>query len=278
MMADEVTTLARMHYFSGWNTATGGPAPAKATLGIITFETPTWERPLDHVLLPGLARLGYPVSAKNIQRVSYPKTQSDTAQSVKDIQSAVLRFRTNHVTHVIVLDGNGSMTLQLLEAARGQHYYPRLGANSATGMQALADTGAVQTSQFNGAVGMGWLPTLDLSTGKGDRYLKEGTQHCLKVVEQRTGQQFTSTNAAAVALGYCDELYLLRDAINLAGSTITEGTAISAIQRLGSRFQAAGLPAAYFSAARHDAAEVGYDLSWSNSCTCAVYGAAHRIP
>jgi ABC-type branched-subunit amino acid transport system substrate-binding protein len=272
MMAEEVRSLVRQKWFTGWNSSTGRPASAvPAKVGIISFDTPSWNTPLDHVMLPALKQSGHPVDPDNVERVAHPSGTNDIASSVAQIQSAVLKFRQNGVTHVIVLDGNGSMTLHMLNNMRSQHYYPRLGVNSATGVEVLATQYHEDAQSFNGAAGLGWAPILDLPTGKGDRYYTPHTQDCIRMIERRTGQKFADTNAASVALGECDQLYLLADAINASGRVVNRDTASAAIEALGGRFPAAGTRGVFFSPSRHDGIEFGYDLSFDMSCRCTTY-------
>jgi ABC-type branched-subunit amino acid transport system substrate-binding protein len=280
MMAEEVRSLVRQNWFTGWNSSTGNPASAvPAKIGIISFDTPSWNTPLDHVMLPALRQAGHPVDPANVERVAHPSGTNDIASSVAQIQSAVLKFRQNGVTHVIVLDGNGSMTLHMLNNMRSQHYYPRLGVNSATGMEVLATQYHEDAQSFHGAAGLGWGPILDLPAGKGDRYFTSHTQDCIRMVEKRTGQKFADTNSASVALGECDQLYLLADAINSAGSVVNRDTASAAIEALGGKFPAAGTRGVFFSPSRHDGIEFGYDISFDMSCRCAKYvSGPFRIP
>lgn len=278
MMADEVNVLVRMKYFTGWNNATGQAAATPVKVGIIGYDTPSWTTPLRKVMLPALARAGHAPDAGDVQLILYPKDNSQVGPAVAEIQNALLKFRQDNVTHVIVLDANGSMMLQLMQNARGQHYYPRYGVNTATGMEALSTTGAVDNTQFNGAVGLGWTPTLDLPDGKADAYLSPATEACIKMVEKRTGQTFTSTNAASIALDACDGLYLLRQLANNAGSVLNQRTAVASVESLGFAFHPAGMATAFFSPTQHDSLESGYDMTWDAGCQCAKYLGTHRIP
>jgi ABC-type branched-subunit amino acid transport system substrate-binding protein len=280
MMAEEAKSLVRQNYFSGWNANTGNPANgAKAKLGIMSYDTPNWSDPLHHVLLPALAHAGYQVDPADVQEVAYPAQTNDVGSTVAQIQGAVLRFRQDGVSHVIVLDANGSMTLHMLNNMRAQHYYPRLGVNSATGVETLATQYHEDSQSFNGAVGLSWLPLLDLPAGVGGKYFTPRTSACIKMVERRTGQNFPDTNSASVALGYCDELNLIADGINRAGSVVNRDTATSAIDALGDTFAAAGSHGLYFSPTRHDGIEYGYDMTFDVSCTCTKYARGpFRIP
>ena len=280
MMADYVTTLQRMNYFTGWNSATGQPAPAvPVKVGIMSVDVPEWNRPLDRILLPALAHIGHPVASSDIIRVHNPNSAGEDGQTVSQIESATLKFRQDGVTHVILLDPSGAFLLFGAPVDRGQNYYPRFGINSGSGAQAVYDNHSVTAQQLNGAVGLGWLPSLDLSAAAGTKYGTSATKHCLAVMKQRAGQTFDSTNAASIALGYCDQLYLIADALNHTGASVTVPTVAAALEGLRSSYIPSLLPAAYFSPSRHDAAQLGYDLMWDNSCTCARYvGQPHVIP
>jgi hypothetical protein len=225
---------------------------------------------LDKVLLPALARAGQHADANDVVRAKYPQSSADDGALVADVQNAALRFRNDGVTHVILLDPSGSLTLFFTKNAKSQHYYPRYGANSGTGMQALFDAGIVDADQLNGAVGLGWLPNLDLPAAASPKYETLATKHCLSVMS-RAGFSFDSTNAASIALGDCDNLYILQRAINEAGTSITLGTVQSALDGLGDSFIPAGLPALRLTPTKHDGAVLAYDLKWDSTCACAKY-------
>ena len=280
MMAEEVRSLVRENYFSGWNTATGNPAPAVASkIGILSFDTPNWGDPLHHVMLPALAGAGHAVNSADVQEVAYPQGTNGIGATVAQIQNAVLRFRQDGVTHVVILDGNGSMTLYALNNMRAQHYYPRLGVNSATGVEALSTQYHQDAQAFNGAVGLGWLPLLDLPPGGEDKYLGPSTPACIKMIEKRTGQQFSDANAASVAMAYCDEIEVIADAINKAGPVPNRDTVSAAIEAMRGNVPAAGSYGLYFSPTQHDGIEYGYDLIFDEKCACTKYvRGPYRIP
>jgi hypothetical protein len=161
--------------------------------------------------------------------------------------------------------------LTFLNNTRQQRYFPRLGANSATGMQALHDAGAIDPQQFNGAVGIGWAPTLDLPAGKGDVYLTSATKECLDNNKKRTGQTFTSTNAASLALIACDTINAIAAGAAKAGSVINVNTGRAALESLGSSLRSAAAPKVFLGPDRHDGLETAFDLYWDSACTCAKY-------
>lgn len=277
IMADQVSTLARLKYFSGWNPATGQPGSAPVKVGIISVDTPTWSRPLRSVLLPRLAAAGHAVDAANVVEVHNPQNSAETGRTVSDLQNATLRFQSNGVTHVVILDANGSLTLLWAPNAKNQRYFPRLGVNSATGMQALKDSGVLGNDQLNGAVGLGWFPSLDIPAAETPRYATTRTKRCLDLIQRATGKTFTSTNAASLALTKCDMGWLFEHAAK-ALQSLTLQTATAALEAVAGSYVPALTPAAFVSRSQHDAITQGYDMKWDTSCTCTKYVGQHRIP
>jgi ABC-type branched-subunit amino acid transport system substrate-binding protein len=278
MMADQVNTLKRLRYFGGWDTVRGQASATPAKVGILTYDVPTWQRPLSSTMLPALARAGYPVDSENVYAVYQPANTSEVSRTAADVNNATLRFRQNGVTHVIVLDASALLTLLFAQSARQQNYRPRIGMNSATGAQALKDAGAVDNSFFNGAVGLGWLPIIDLRASEGEKYATAATRSCLDIMKRRTGQTFTSTNAAGLALSKCDMGFLMATALRNAGSNPTLDRAQNAIEAIGGGYQSPFIPSTFFSPTRHDAADLGFDMKWDTGCSCTRYVGKHRVP
>jgi ABC-type branched-subunit amino acid transport system substrate-binding protein len=278
MMSDQVNTLKRLRYFTGWDSVNGQPSATPAKLGILTYDDPKWQRPLQSTMLPALARAGYPVDSENVYAVYRPANTSEASRTAADVNNATLRFRQSGVTHVIVLDASALLTLLFAQSARQQNYRPRIGMNSATGAQALKDAGAVDNSFLNGAVGLGWMPSIDLRASDGEKYATAATRYCLQIMKERTGQTFTSTNAASLALTKCDMGFLMATALRKAGSNPTLDRAQNAIEALGGSYSSPFIPSTFFSPSRHDAADIGFDMKWDSDCSCTRYVGRHRIP
>lgn len=279
MMAEQVRSLRRLNWFSGWDPRLGRAASTKAKVGVLSFEDPSWERPLRSVLLPALAAAGHPVDPGLVYRVHKPENQSDVARTAAATQNAVLRFNQSGVTHVVLLDVSGLMGITYAAAARNQRYYPRLGINSASGAQALYDSGVFDAQMLSGAAGLGWFPSIDLPAGQGDAYLGPATKSCLEMNRKRTGQTFSSTNAASLALAACDQYFLIAEAMKRAGATLNRGTVRAALEQLGGAYSPALIPASFFSPTQHDGLRRGWDMAWDDGCRCAKYrDAGHDIP
>ena len=281
MMTQLVRSLVRERYFSGWDSTNGKPAtaPAGAKVGVIGYDSPSWVRAEQHVLEPALRAAGYAVAPGDVRMVYTPQSTSDDARTLGEIQNAALQFRQDGVTHVVLLDTGGQFLIFFGKDAKSQHYYPRYGLESGSGMQGIYDAGLVDADQLNGAMGFSWEPSIDLSATAGDKYQNAATKHCLKVMKDRTGQTYDSTNAASLALGYCDEIYLFAKAAATAGPTINHVTLRAAIERLGYGFAPSFVPESFFGPNRHDGVEDGWDEAWDSQCRCTKFTtAAYRIP
>lgn len=277
MMREMVNSLVRQNYFSPWDTTSGKPGVAPVKVGVLSIDIPEWQRPVHSVFLPAMAAAGHPVDPSNYREIHNPNSQAEDGQTVADLSNAVLAMHGNGVTHIILLDAGGTLLELFGNASKNQGYYPRLGINSGSGATAIAGQGLASNQQLNGAVGLGWLPTLDLTAAEGAKYPGPNTKHCLAVLKQRSGQTPTSTNAAGLAEGYCDMVFLLTKAMDSTTELTPDGIR-AAIDALGESFPSAGIPLYRFSPTQHAPAELGWDLYWDTSCTCAHYRNEHRIP
>lgn len=277
MMAGEVASLVRQHYFTGWNTATGSAGPGKAKVGVLATDDPNELRPLRSILLPALARAGYPVSSPDVVIAHQATTTADTGREAAEVQAAGLRFRHDNVTHVIVLDPNGVLTLFFSRNAETQGYFPRYGVNSGTGMQILVKAGDVDARTLRGAVGLGWLPLFDLPAAAAAHYQTPASRHCLSVM-RRASFTFSDANAEAIGLSTCDAIYFLAYVIDRAVPSITLASAQRIVDGLGTSFPTAFEPRSYFAAGHHAGAYLGYDLRWDSGCGCTRYsGKPHPL-
>ena len=273
-------SLAAMGYYNGWDANLGQASSTAATkIGVLTYDHPEWNRPLNR-LLSGLKAQGHPVAANDIVTVGWPNATSDERGIATAVSNAELRFRQDGVNHVILLDANGLLLLFFSRAAQGQHYYPRYGLDSGSGMQTLESGGDVDAQQLNGAVGFGWSPDIDLTPSAAAKYEPAGMKRCLEMIDKRTGQSLESQpNAAGIAVSFCDTMYLLKWGIEHAGTSITRDTVRAALERTGASYPPAGFRQEYYGPGRHDGVQEGWNIAWDSGCTCTKYvGNSFQIP
>ena len=218
----EVAALKAQNWFSGWDTNTGGAAPTKAKVGVVTYEGAAWAHAVDQTLVPALKAAGYPVADDDIIRVKREQFTSDEASTGAASSSAVLKLRRDGVTHVVILDRKGLLTLFFTRAADSQRYFPRYGINTQNGAQALMDGAALPARQLVGSKGIGWFPGLDLppSVSVGSAYVNDTKKKCLAVMKAHN-ITFSDANAESVGMNTCSSWWMLRDAINASGGILT---------------------------------------------------------
>jgi hypothetical protein len=265
-------------WYSPWNTATGSPDPQGTfKMGILTEDDPSIVHAVHKVLLPALARDGHtPPAPQDIVTLHEPSSAGDDGAVLADIQNAVLKFRQDGVTHVLVTDSNGSATLFFANDAFSQHYYPRLGGGTGNAFQTLMETGNIQQKSVVGAVGAGWIPVIDLPyNGSAHKYESPAAARCRELMKA-AGQTFTSANPESVALGYCDGLTELATALNRAPSLTALGLAQGA-ETIGRSLPSALTAGLDIAPGHHDAAGAFYANVYDNGCGCFQYRGARQL-
>lgn len=277
IFADQVGSLVRQKYFSGWNTLTGAAGSAAVKVGVLTYDTPSFDRALRKVLLPALARAGHAPASVDVIQVHRGQQQSDTAPTAAQLKSATLRLQQDGVTHVVLGDASGLILEFFGSNAQTQRYYPRLGVSSGAGVQVIHDAGLVNDQQVNGMSGNGWLPTLDIPADAGNAYANSETRRCLDIMKRRTGQTYTTTNAATIALYDCDGMFLFQQAMRLAPS-LTPAGLLSGLGSIQHAYTSPVVGPTFLSPQQHDDAIRAWDLNWVQSCRCVRYSSPHEVP
>ncbi|HZP14255.1 MAG TPA: hypothetical protein VFA96_00415 [Nocardioides sp.] len=270
--AAEVPALKAQDYFSGWNSATGQPGPTKAKVGIVTVDFPSFNHATDQVLVPALAKLGYAPAPEDIVRVPYARQQSDVGALAAAVSGAVLKFRSDNVSHVIILEASATVSLLFGNNADSQHYYPRYGANSQTGQEALIASGAYPKSQLNGTVGIGWEPSLDIApseAGPNSPYTNAAQRKCLALYAAH-GIQFSDQNAQGVGYLNCADVWFLRDVAKRMTVLNKEGF-LTAANGIGSNFESLTIIASRIDGTHHDAIAAVRYWAYKPECGCMRY-------
>jgi len=279
LQADLVSSLVRQRYFTGWDTLRGAPAGSKPKVGLLVVDRSYITGPMNKVLVPALSKAGYPVDPSAIYTAPATPSVQEAGPGSAAVQGAVLGFRQKGVTHVIVLDVNGSTTLLFAQQSSNQAYYPRMGVTTASGIQALYDTKLLQPKQLNGAMGLGWGPIGDLPAGKSDTYLSKAAPQCLEVMKRRAGLTFGSMVAAAIALYSCDAVFTFAATLQGVGTALTLTSAVRAYESIGRGLVSASVGRLFFSPTHHDGLEIAYDWAWDAACPCMRYtDSGHRMP
>jgi hypothetical protein len=232
-----VRRLLAQRYFSGWSTSTGTAGTAPVHVGVLYMAD-------DHAYLRSTTKALGAAGVRPVETFGY--TPSLTSIS-SEMASAVLRFRSDGVTHVLVEEG--SALLFFAQAAQNQGFRPRYVQSTLDGTAALMETGAFPTQQLMGALGAGYLPLVDVgSTGPAE---STATAACRDLM-RRAGQDTSSPTAFVYMTFECDAGNLLVTALRgqaaLAPESLHAGLA-----RLGSSFVSAAVPRMTWTPSAYDA-------------------------
>lgn len=237
--------------------------------GIVTIDNPQEQAVVQAALLPALKRHGQtPAEA----RVTSPEQSSNLASISGQMQSAVLRFQSSGVTHVLFQDYSGILALTFMLAAESQSYRPRYGLTTYSLPAALL-AGSSPKDQLTNSLGVGWSSYADVAAGQ-DPPATRARAGCLDA-GRRAGQNITSRTVALFLTGYCDALAVLARQVALAGSL--DPAALSAgLDNIGTSVVAAGPLSMRFTRGHHDGVGALRDLRWDAPCGCFRYSGAER--
>jgi hypothetical protein len=271
--AIEPGILNQEGYFSGWDANLGQAGATKAKVGIITYDFPTFSHAVDQVMVPALRAIGHAPDPNDIRKVTWLQSNSDAGALAAAVSSAVLRFRQDGVTHVIILDERALITLLFIREANSQGFRPRYGLNSTNGVQVLVDGGNLNPDQLNGALGLGWYPSFDITPSQNTDngpYSNNARRKCMTLMKAK-GFTFADANAEAVALGICNSLYFFQQVMNSMSGAVNRDNFIAAVNALGTRFENAETFATRFSASQHDGIAAVRQWKWDAGCSCGKY-------
>ncbi len=219
-----VKQLKAFNYFgTAWNTSTGRSVPGKATLGILTPDTPEGIR-VAGILTKSLAAAGQ--SVKSTFRFD-PDNNSTTS-------SAVIQFRSAGVDHVI---GTESTLVSFQLQASTQGYRPRYGVHTLNAPLTFLQTNG-GASQNTGDVGVGWAPAFDVDDAHDPGAFNSGVTLCSQIMKAG-GQNTTGKRLArAVSLAFCDGIRLIAESA-VQGGGLTGLNIYNGVQKVGPSFASA---------------------------------------
>ena len=245
---------SRQKYFTPWDPRQAGPAPAgQVKLGLLSADVPVYAK---HIPQFEAELKAHGIKPPIVARVA----------SEADIASAVLRFSSENVTHVM-FNQEGAIAGLFTIAAINQEYYPRYVMDTKDFPQiVLENVPPQQHKAFNGLVGIGWSPTTDVKDAPA---LGAERQKCLKIFSDQ-GVEVTSNNQISILMMICDVFFFFDRVAAVAGAGLTTSSF------LGAASQIKGQQFSYFSFGlnleRHrDGIAAVADLQYDKRCDCIRY-------
>jgi hypothetical protein len=243
--------LVQRKFFAPWNTLTGAPGTAPMKLGILVPESLNGRNAL-RVWTKELGKYGIKISD-----VAWRSPIVTAATS--DIQSAVLRFQSDGVTHVI------GTNLGFVQVAESQRYRPRyFVAITPRLMAANAPPGSL-----NGAMGESDKPSIDVEAAQDPGDPSPATTYC-KNLMKRAGQSYSDRTVLYLMEATCDAFFFLKAAVDKGGALSSEAL-IKGMEALGTSSQSAQTWVTEFEPGEHAGGRAVRDLEYQTACRCFVY-------
>src|SRR3954454_19519962 len=245
-------------------------------LGFVTWDDPNYRFAYTHGYVPALASHGIKVTDSAFVKV--PQTLDAVGEMSATMSSIVTKFRTDGVDHVIIQDGHAGvwagtgLTLEFMDQAESQKYYPRYGQNAANspGWSGLPSDQmdkalAILDSDYEPKDDAGWHPNRQ-------------RELCWKI-EADAGSPISPSNVEdeGLAAQSCDEIFFLQAAINRLHVITTDGL-VQAVDGFGRTFPSAVVYGTQFAAGLHDGSAAVRQAEYSASCKCLTYKGSPYYP
>jgi hypothetical protein len=194
-----VDQLSTMGYFKPWDTVNGAPGTAPVKVAIVTGNDP----------IEGNA---YKRLQQVLQQHHFEVTDFFTYTDPTQLGSDIVKMRQDGVTHVF-LDRLAGLFYE--SQADSQNYHARYALNSNNFIQPFLVNGQAP-SQLRGAMGVGWIPSLDVAQAQ-DPGTNAAYAQCMQIM-QKAGVDVSKRNYKFTATASCDGVLLTKRAVEAAGS------------------------------------------------------------
>lgn len=240
------------------------------SLGFVGPDTPQFRRVFEETFVPTYAAYG--VTVDDTAWIANDSIQSAQTGS----SNASLRFATGGITHVVFY-GNSLLAPLFMKNAEGNAYFPRYGLTSFDQLLFMADQWSTEQSLTN-SVGAGFSPALDVPDSE-LAFPTPAEQPCIDLM-RAGGNTWDSRTDAKNALGYCDAVFLMKQAADtLGGGSLTAQTLYDAVFTLGDSYQSSLAIGTSIQRGSGVVSSQYRPLAYDNGCGCYQYtGGAVRIP
>jgi hypothetical protein len=232
-------------------------------IGLVRFDTPEHGRAAANVIRPRLAAAGL----KLVDEVAIKNF--DSAAALADVgaatQNAVLKFNSERIDRVLLLDTGSPLTLFFTTNAESQQYRPRYGLNTLNNVSFVIEN--VPARQFEGSLGVGWQPAADAF------YVNRAnaaTALCLDIMRDAGVPAASSGDALSNQLRFCSQLFFLKAALDRAAVLTPEGL-LAAVEQLGDSYLSGISLATRLGPGRYDGASAVRLFTLDTNCGCFRY-------
>jgi hypothetical protein len=246
-------------------------------LGFVTYDDPTFRYAYEHGYLPALNAHGIPITQKAF--VAVPQQLNDLGAMTAAMRSTVTKFRASGIDHVIIEDGHagvwagGGLTLEFMEQAESQHYFPRYGQN-AENLPGSSELPADQQDKAIAVLDSDSRPSND--TG----WHTNKTRDACFTIEADAGMPVSTSNSAdeGFAAQACDIVFFLQRVFNRLTTALTSDAFINGVAGLGRSWPSAYVYGTEFEPGLRDGSAEVRRAEYLKSCECLRYSGPPYYP
>ena len=229
---------------------------------VIQQDDETFQRVYDGTMKPLLSRYGIPVQSSTIAN----------HLATNDISAAVLRFKTDGVTHVMFSAGNGGIPpLFFMQNADQQEYTPKYLMGDSTNTWFVGDS--APRSQVQNITGAGTYPVANVDASQYPTTPRE--KRCLDVITA-AGQRTSDRHTSLTATFYCEMLYGFAAIGARVQGPLTKAAFRSAYYAMGTEYPAITTFRSNLGNGRNDNPAAYRLLGWKPACSCISYLSPER--
>lgn len=257
-----------------------GQPKAPIKIGVVSWDDPVFDRAIE-AFRKALAVHGLKLSA--VAQPHRYQSEAEIVDSFAGIRSAVVKFKTEGITHVQFLStSNAIEQLIFYQDSDLQQYYPRYGLTSIDGSQAIipifenASGKGAAARTFTDSVGIGWNPLFDVTKAEytGSKELAK-LRECKSILKHETYDD--PARNKEVAAGYsCDGFAYVKAALEKPGTSfLNQKTWVQGAEGLGSLESAITFDMGT-RVGRHDGMNAVRDMLYFPNCNCFKYTSGQK--
>ena len=250
-------------------------------IGVVAWDYPNYHEAVERGIRPALKALGHDFATQPAY-ITPPQTLNEAGGMTAALSNAVLRFSTEGINRVMLLDGPaglcgvGCITAFFMRAAQSQRYYPRYGLNDNNGPVALYQAGLLPADQLRGSLAVGWMDH-DKTYDVGWR-VNPARERCYDFM-RRKGVSMGDANQQQNARAACDELWFLQAAVNRPEGVLSVAGVMSWVNARRYGYNSTQTYETHFSTRQHDGVAAARRYRFDDACECFRYTSKpYRLP
>ena len=247
-------------------------------LGFVTWDDPNFKDAYQHGYLPALA--SHRIALKDQAFVNVANDANGLSSMSAAMSSIVTKFASEGIDHVIIQDGHaglwagGGLTLEFMDQAKSQHYYPRYGQNADN----LPGSNVLPSDEQDKAIAI--LDSDDQAKDDAGWHLNQTREKCFKI-EADAGYPVSSSNDndTSRATQACDEVFFLQTVLNsLPANNLTANAFVQGVAALGRIWPSADVYGTQFAPGLRDGSAEVRKAVYSAGCQCLTYSGPPYYP